>query len=304
VVELIVVIAILATLAGLILPALSGARKRSAKSAEMNNLKQLGHAWMLYANANQDAALPGYLDTKVQQDPVPGVSRGWGVTYKFPDRSAIPINALNLAGPWVWRLASYFDFNHPLVHAHLDEPNPDVFSMVKEGKLVAYEPAFGYNGFYLGGWWDMLNLGGVQTPRFKFFDHCSVDPPPTRPLRIPLGVGQITRPSDMVTFCSSHVFASAGVQRSLASNTSGWHMVMPPTMADTPRWRPAPGDSRTLEVLAPGTWAPIGRYTGGVATLSADGHVSEESHQSLFDQRKWIDNAETAAMTHGPCTTP
>src|ERR1041384_6801317 len=62
IVELLVVIAIIGVLVGLVVPAISGVQKRSKKTAELNNIKHLGHAWALYANNNNDACLPGYLD--------------------------------------------------------------------------------------------------------------------------------------------------------------------------------------------------------------------------------------------------
>ena len=81
IVELLIVIGILASLMGLLLPALSGAQKRSFKSRELNALRQVGIAWNLYANSANDQVLPGYLDPLVQMR--------WKLTYEFQDRSAI-----------------------------------------------------------------------------------------------------------------------------------------------------------------------------------------------------------------------
>ena len=57
-VELLVVIAIIGILAALLLPVLSAAKKRAARSTCTNNLKQLGAAMMMYLE-DHNGAFPG-----------------------------------------------------------------------------------------------------------------------------------------------------------------------------------------------------------------------------------------------------
>jgi prepilin-type N-terminal cleavage/methylation domain-containing protein/prepilin-type processing-associated H-X9-DG protein len=53
-VELLVVIGIIAVLIGVLLPALSRAREQSRRTACLSNLRSLGQAMILYANAHRD----------------------------------------------------------------------------------------------------------------------------------------------------------------------------------------------------------------------------------------------------------
>ncbi|MBI4027546.1 MAG: prepilin-type N-terminal cleavage/methylation domain-containing protein [Verrucomicrobia bacterium] len=61
-VELLVVVAIIAILAALLLPALKNAREAAKKAGCVNNLKQIGQLIHLYANDNNGQAPPGVLE--------------------------------------------------------------------------------------------------------------------------------------------------------------------------------------------------------------------------------------------------
>jgi prepilin-type N-terminal cleavage/methylation domain-containing protein len=61
-IELLVVIAIIGILAALLLPALSAAKEQAHRTTCLNNERQLGLAWHLYAADNNDKLVPNEVD--------------------------------------------------------------------------------------------------------------------------------------------------------------------------------------------------------------------------------------------------
>lgn len=315
IVEMLVVIGVLGLLIGLLLPALSGAQKSSLKLKELNALRQVGLAWDLYAGAAADRVLPGYLETEVQAR--------WRVSYEYRNRETIPPGGTyspgepNIAGPWTWRLLPHMDFNYETVQNHVEKAERDAINVVEDAEDIAYQPGFGYNAYYIGGWWAMT--GGLA--RHKFAD-ASVDG--NRRHVVATSVSSIRRSSDVITFCSAS-FLPPGTYRKFRRDQPGAHYVTPPLLGPTTQWSVAGigagfsgsgftggmgaqlGQSSTvssgdydptvLEVVTAGA-APIGRYNRLIAILCADGHTDKQTPGSLLDMRRWIDAADTTTFQH------
>ncbi len=352
IVELLVVIGILALLIGILLPALSGAQRRSLKQNELNALRQIGYAWTLYANSSNDKILPGFIGTAVQKK--------WRVGYLYPSR--IPIQPSpdfdpgdpTIAGPWPWRLLPFLDHSLETVYGYIEDPHITndgtsypIFDTVTldphqidaalsmeiigEAALpIADEPSFGYNAFYVGGWWEMQ--GDPAIPRYRFYDakadrsrDGNIDDD-ERTNVVSRSAGTIRRASQLVTFCSS-AGLQPGIYRKFENSQRGSHFVVPPQLGPLAQWRlggqttsAAIGNEGTRTVLAGAgegldgttsggvdpnsisvempTSPPIGRYTRQAATLYADGHTAVNSPAELMDMRVWIDAASTVGFTH------
>jgi len=99
-VELLVVIALLAILAALLLPALTSAQARARRIACLSNLRQMGITWQLYLQDHQDR-FPDRRDLKTD---LPGGYRPWQTWPGSDPRAgwAAVVLSNNLPTPAIW----------------------------------------------------------------------------------------------------------------------------------------------------------------------------------------------------------
>lgn len=268
-IEVLVVIGILGLLLAILLPAIGAVRRSSFKSKEMVNIREMIVGWQSYAGDANNRILPGYLAEDVQQQ--------WKVAYPKSKGSG-NVDAV-YAQSYPFRLLSYVSFHLPSFYGYAEGTSVDAD---EDAAGIANAPAFGYNAYYLGGWYEGLHPGGVPRLRFELAQVTA------------FSMSQVSDSSNQVVFASSAEFSAGTQAERIDIDTPGAHFVVPPIVAETRQWQPL---GNILQVNA-STAVPAMRYTDQVAVAWADGHTSAVSPNELNDQRKWIPKADTADFTH------
>jgi len=282
IVEMIVVIAIIGVLVAILIPALTGVKARSNKLKELNLISHVGKAWSMYSGEHQDKLLPGYISTRVQEYRK--------LAWAFEDTSLIfpaptyETSLPNVAGPWTWRLLSYLDYDWRSLLFYRDTGEWSGEEIRENAEVIATEPAFGYNGFYLGGWWQLDSHTEKPTVTFGLVQLTN-----GRKVNVVSKMSSsIKKPSNQITFCSTF-FAPVGVYEEMEDSTAGSFFAIPSVLARVKRWIPLPNNRIEARFA---TYIPLGRFNGMPAVCFADGSVKSVELLDLLDQSLWIPKAE------------
>ncbi len=134
-IELLVSIAIIALLLAVLLPSLSRARAQARRVQCTSNLRQLGHAWHMYAGEHRGRAMPlAYSDAAIIRDASP--IYWWGT-----NDSAGVDHTRGFVWPYLraeLRVAGVFEC-----------PDQPWGSYMPQGAAHQITSTYGYNGYYL-----------------------------------------------------------------------------------------------------------------------------------------------------------
>jgi prepilin-type N-terminal cleavage/methylation domain-containing protein len=320
-VEMLVVIAVIVALMGLLLAGLQSAQRTSKRTKAASDIRQVGQAWMQYASTYGDACLPGYLDDEVQAS--------WKVRYKDKSGDRVPAQ---YARTYPYRLLPYLDHSPEVLYGYLEATDDFAYTVkTAEGDpndagmaVASTQPAFGYNAYYLGGWWTSQGSGPDATPTLTFGNATwNASGGTTVTGRVVANrVGGVNQPDLVICFASS-IFRQPGFYKDESEERAiGAAWIVPARLGETEVWRPSVGEAigvqlgggalagtlfgppladlagraipaatgALLEVLAPQA-VPLRRFGPACVSVQVDGSVDFLSIGDLQDMRRWMNPA-------------
>lgn len=259
--ELLVVMAIIAILTSLLLPALGRAKQQARKANEISAAHQLMLAWQLYADDHRDRVLPGYRYGYPAKD-LEGNEIGHPINARYP-----------------WRLAPYLGNCFEVIYANENRALLDKIRQFEDKSLTVYAasvfPSLGINSVFVGG--DDVELPPEDRAIEKFGEFCV------------LNTHQIQQPAGLMVFASARgAFDSSGVNSGFDGRlVRGFYVVKPPYLMArrwARDWNPADG---------PEAWGHVHpRYTGRAVAGLSDGHVQLLNLRQLQDMQHWANIAD------------
>ena len=279
---------------------------------------------------SSDLILPGYLSEQVQTD--------WKVRYSDLQGAAVPAS---LAQTYPWRLAKFLDDPIRTYTGYYETDGDEAqepsagwdgspahpswmdSSLTLPGSLIAYQPSFSYNAYYIGGWYD------TGTPKFSNAAWTPATGGTQRGTLVSTRLANIHRTEQTIIFASG-TLRDPGTYKISASpedRALGNAWITPPILGSVQVWEPFMGMMKGLQngtgagnaSLAPTMRAPLApqgatdtgtlqvnvaqgvpcrRYNGKVAIVAADGHTESLGVGTLMDMRSWVDAADKPEFQH------
>lgn len=282
-IELLVVISIIALLMGIVLPALSKARKTGAQVRESAALRQCVLAYSVYAMDHRGALLPGYA-------PLEWVAPGADPARMLRAMSSDGGDAARLYGSvarrYAWRLAPYLGYSHEALV--VDKRLRSEFSELPDRPFTrdgfqwafASSPSFGLNTTYVGG---DSRRGGFNQPalaRWGKFYVTSLDDPQF--------------PDRLLIFATSRGYHPMNRERVIP----GRHRIEGPWQASretgqVPTFSPWEAPAGPFDPgRTPSTYGHVDyRHFNKAIVGMFDGHVEPLSLDDLRDMRRWSNQA-------------
>lgn len=256
-VELLVVIAVIAILSGLLLPALARGKRKAKQVNEFNAARQLMLGWQLHSYDNEDAVLPGY-SSQVEAYDDHGNALGSPIRDRYPWRLA-PSLANNFRTIYVNESRRFLE----------DAENRSHDEYVYRASLY---PSLGYNSVFLGG--DEQRFNPALAAATYGTDWLVTRTP------------QIQRPGDLIAFASARS-RPGGIR-----DEFGYFVVHPPYITSR-RWEAAFDSAASPEKW--GYVHP--RWSGRAVCGMTDGHAEALNQAELQDMRHWANTADRPDWT-------
>ncbi len=337
IVELLVVVSIIALLVALLATGINSALKTSRNSKQLSNLRQMFTGWTLYSNQYNDQCLPGFLSVEIQNM--------WKVAYRMKEKvEGQSSDKFDRAATqtYPWRLAPYLDYSWELLLGYRDDPNTEATGSLYTiapltiasaklgdalqqlcprstmGASVALQPAYGYNAFYIGGWWDLSKnpkTQGLARPYFSDALSIAADKK-TNAGAIARTIGTIALPDRMTVFApSAYLAANASAPapgstatnlqngyRSLEPNIAGAAWLTPPWLGTQRIWSSSNNDPLSLALYTDQA-VVVMRDSKQIPIAKGDGSNTLENYAGLNDMRAWVNMANMSNAQPGPLHT-